>query len=260
MQPIKASVPPLHYSVAGTGTVDVVLLHGFLESSSIWKYLIPLFDPSFRVILIDLPGHGNSPTEKGEHTIEEMGHRVYATLKEIGVNRFHLIGHSMGGYIALAIAETYASEIRTLTLLFSTYKADSPEKKIIREKSVEVMKSDFDRFVELGVPNLFGSYAKKAQEQRIQWAKEIALQTSTQGAITATKAMMQRPDRRDIALQLGSNLLVLLGKEDSAINSEVLLLELEPTEARTHLLSCGHNGHIELPEQCAKILNAELLV
>ena len=91
---------PLSYSDDGKGSV-VVLLHGFLENSTMWKDLIPVLSKTNRVITIDLLGHGNTPCLGYVHSMELMAEAVEAILKSLRIRKIKLIGHSMGGYCCI---------------------------------------------------------------------------------------------------------------------------------------------------------------
>ena len=119
----------LFYTDEGTGT-PVILLHGFLENLSMWHDLTPELSKKHRVICIDLLGHGNTACLGYIHSMELMAEAVEAILKHLQIKQSVLIGHSMGGYVALAYAENNPKNVLGLCLMNSTALADSPEKKI----------------------------------------------------------------------------------------------------------------------------------
>ena len=94
----------LFYTDQGTG-IPVILLHGFLENSTMWDDLTPELSKKYRVICIDLLGHGNTACLGYIHTMELMAEAVEAIIKYLQIKQSVLIGHSMGGYVALAYAE-----------------------------------------------------------------------------------------------------------------------------------------------------------
>ena len=118
----------IFYTDTGKGQV-VVLLHGFLEDASMWNALIPELSKKNRVVAIDLLGHGNTNSLGYVHTMEDMANTVKAVLSHLSLRKFIFIGHSMGGYVALAFAKLYPENIKGLCLLNSTYEADDLERK-----------------------------------------------------------------------------------------------------------------------------------
>lgn len=95
----------LHYEINGKGQEVLVLLHGFMENNTIWKRMEGLLSPNFTLVKIDLPGHGKSPILSDSQTMEQMADAVLETLKKLEIQKYHILGHSMGGYVSLALAE-----------------------------------------------------------------------------------------------------------------------------------------------------------
>ena len=124
----------LHYNVVGQGPV-LVLLHGFLCSSLMWKKVMPFLKKDHRLILIDLPGHGRS-NGINANTIEKMADMALNTITDLGIKDFSILGHSMGGYVAMEMAYKDVDRIQKLILLNSTPFADSKEKKMNRDRAI----------------------------------------------------------------------------------------------------------------------------
>lgn len=250
----------LNYEITGKGTENLILLHGFMENLSIWQDLTPHLSDKFRLIKIDLPGFGKSEVVAEIQTSEIMADEVKKVTDELGVTDFHLLGHSMGGYISLAFAEKYPENLKSFTLFFSTYFADDEEKKQTRTKGLRIIKENLRAFVNAGVPNLFNPNEHDILEPKIKLAKEIACKSSVDGVLASQKGMIERPDRTKVLQNFEGKILVLSGKHDSAVNSEKTIKNLpDRTNIKSYVLDCGHNGHWEKPEVCASIINTELL-
>ncbi|MBO4234528.1 alpha/beta hydrolase [Riemerella anatipestifer] len=250
----------LNYEISGEGQEPVVLLHGFLENNSIWNDLESYLSEHFSLIKIDLPGHGKSEVMSDVHTMELMAEEVKKVTDHLNLSRFHILGHSMGGYVSLAFAEKWHTQLKSLTLFFSTFQADDDAKKELRRKSFRIIQESFSTYVGAGVPLLFNPNEREQLDSKIEQAKKIALSTPTQGALAAVKGMIERTDKRNLLEQIETKVLVLAGRYDAAINHEALL-NLLPQRAsiKHYLLDCGHNGHWELPKNCAEIINKELI-
>ncbi len=130
----------VHYTDTGQGRV-IVMLHGFLGSHEVWAEFIKKLSKSYRVIAIDLPGHGQTPAIGYYHSMELLAQSVKAVLNKAGVRRYIIVGHSMGGYTALAFAELYPENVSGLCLFHSTAYADSEEKKKDRDRVIRLVKN-----------------------------------------------------------------------------------------------------------------------
>ena len=108
----------LNYEISGTGKENLVLLHGFMENLMIWTDMEPYLAKDFTLIKIDLPGHGLSKIYREIHTMELMAEEVKKLTDHLKLENFHLLGHSMGGYVSLAFADTFSASLKSFTLLF----------------------------------------------------------------------------------------------------------------------------------------------
>lgn len=250
----------LNYEISGNGKENLVLLHGFMENLLIWEEMEEKLSKDFTLIKIDLPGHGLSKIYSDVHSMELNAEEVKKVTDQLKLGKFHLLGHSMGGYTSLAFAEKFPDDLKSLTLFFSTYFADDEEKKEQRRKSFRIIKEAFRTYVNAGIPNLFNENEKDILEGKIDLAKEIALSTKPDGVLAAVKGMMERTDKTSVMEKFEGKILVIAGKYDNAVKTDVMLKNLpEKTNIKSYLLDCGHNGHWEKPAICAEIINTELL-
>jgi pimeloyl-ACP methyl ester carboxylesterase len=102
----------LNYTTAGSpDKPPLMMIHGYTLSRHVWRTTVPALQDDMYCVAIDLLGHGDSPIDpKGDYSIEAQGHRVLALADELGLEHFSLIGHSMGGQIALCIASMLAPQ------------------------------------------------------------------------------------------------------------------------------------------------------
>ena len=249
----------LNFEIKGTEKETLVLLHGFMENSFIWEEMESELAKKFRLLKIDLPGHGKSENFAEMHTMELMAEKVNDVVEFLKMDTFHILGHSMGGYVSLAFAEKFPKKMKSFTLFFSTYFADDAEKKEQREKSLRIIKESFKTYMNAGIPNLFNENEKEYLQDKITLAKEIALSTNNDGVLAAVKGMIARTDKSEVLEKFQGKILVIAGKHDNAVNSEKTLKNLpNKKNIKSYLLDCGHNGHWEKPEICAAIINDEL--
>jgi len=250
----------LHYKISGSGKNHIVLLHGFLESSEVWYKMLPELEKYFSVIRIDLPGHGKSAVISEIQTMDLMADEVKKTLQKIGVSKFHILGHSMGGYVALAYANKYPENLDSITLFFSSYFADSEDKKSQRIKSINIINEEFDKYVTVGTSNLFNFYELENHKYDLDFAKKIALKTPKDGALASVRGMIERKDKKELLENFNGKIIVICGREDNAVNSMEIIENLpKKSNIKAYILNCGHNGHWERPNICTEIIRTELL-
>ena len=108
----------LHYEQQGSG-LPLLLIHGLGSSGLDWEYQVPAFAKTFRVITVDLRGHGLSPRPAGPYSISGMAADVLALLDELGIASAHVVGLSMGGAVAFQIAADAPQRIRSMTIVNS---------------------------------------------------------------------------------------------------------------------------------------------
>jgi pimeloyl-ACP methyl ester carboxylesterase len=250
----------LNFEKKGNGKETLVLLHGFMENLSIWSDMESHLSKDFTLLKIDLPGHGKSDILAEVLTMELMADEVKKVVDSENLEKFHLLGHSMGGYTSLAFAEKFPENLKSLTLFFSTYFADDEEKKEQRIKSYRIIKDAFPHYVRAGIPNLFNQNERDVLEGKIEIALETALSTNNLGALACVKGMVARTDKKHILENLEAKILVIAGKHDNAVKTDKTINNLpDRTNIKSYVVDCGHNGHWEKPSICAEIINTELL-
>lgn len=244
----------VHYNDFGKGSV-IVLLHGFLENKEMWKNYIPEFSKKHRVLAIDLLGHGKTPCIGYIHTMEDQADMIYGLLHHLKIRKALFIGHSMGGYIALAFAELYSDFMKGLVLLNSTSRADSPEKKANRDRAIQAVKQNYVAAVSMSIANLFSEKNRGILLEKIEKTKKEALKTPLQGIIAAQEGMKIRKDREVILHFAKYHVLLILGKEDPVLNYNENYNQIEGTLAQLVTLNDGHMSHIENETELHSVLN-----
>lgn len=234
----------------------MVLLHGFLESSVMWNDYVAELSKSKRVICIDLPGHGNSDCFGYVHSMELMAECIKAVLDELNIRKCVMVGHSMGGYAALAFADMYPDNLRGLCLFFSTTREDSPEKKKRRDQAIRLVKQNHKSFIRAAIPQLFRPKNRIVFKEEIKQLKQEALKTPQQGIIAALQGMKNREDREIVIRFCPYEVLFVIGKYDPVLPYEELLEQAQYSErAKAELIpDIGHMGFIEKKEECLKTL------
>ncbi len=243
----------VHYRVKGKGRA-IVLLHGFLGNIEVWENLLLALSNRYRVVMIDLPGHGLTDNFGYVHKMDLMAEAVKAVLNELQLRRYVLIGHSMGGYVAMAFAEKYMDNLRGLILFHSTAVADSDEKKVDRDKAIKVAKRNKDRYLKESLKKLFLPANVKKHPELLAKATNIANGTSGQAIVAAIEGMKQRRNTEVVLQFCHCPIMFIAGLHDLLLPLELHQHQFEfPTTHKLLLLEhSAHMGFYEEPETVIK--------
>ena len=179
--------------------------------------------------------------------MDEMAESVEAVLKHLRLRKVNVIGHSMGGYVALALAERNPDILRSLVLYQSTARADSEDKKRDRDRVIEAVKLNAKSFVRKSIPMLFRPVNRKRFKVDITAVKEKASQTSTRGIIAALAGMRDRPNRELLLKFPPYPVHIIAGDKDPRISYQESKELSEISEYVTlHTINgSGHMSYIE---------------
>ena len=237
----------LRYLDAGRGDA-VVLIHGYLESLDIWEGFAEDLSGHYRVVAMDLPGHGESGCISNVHTMALMADAVKHVLDHLEIHRAVIVGHSMGGYATLAFAEIYPEITLGFVLFHSHALADPPEKRSNRERTINLVRAGKKRQV-IGnhCPLTFAKDNLEKLKAEVEFTAGIAAGTPGEGIIAALEGMKIRPDRQRVLTESAVPAMVIAGRKDNFISMEVA--ESHFRLARDHenliLENSGHMGFIE---------------
>lgn len=237
------------YNDEGTGKT-VVLLHGFLEDYTMWKDISIELIKTNRVITLDLLGHGKTDCLGDVHTMNDMAKTVDLVLSHLNISESILIGHSMGGYVALAYAKKNIEKVKGLCLMDSTYEADDDELKARRVRANKMVRTNFESMVRMSFANLFSESSKEKFNTEFESALHIALKTSVQGYIAGQEGMKLRKDMTSFFVNAPFNKAIILGKKDSVLNSEKIAGFAKKHHIHVSMFSEGHMSHIENKTEC----------
>ncbi len=253
MKQIQFKNTSISYSDTGKGNA-IILLHGFLENQSMWDNYITTFSKKNRVITIDLLGHGETECLGYVHSMEDNADVVHAVLSELRIRKAILVGHSMGGYVALAFAELYPENVKGLVLLNSTARADSEERKLNRDRAIRAVKQSFVNFISLSIANLFSEVNRERLAAEIEIVKNKALKTPLQGIVASLEGMKIRNDREVLLHLTAFPKLLILGEKDPVLPFEETKEQVDNTKVQLVTFPDGHMSHIENQEALTQIL------
>lgn len=254
---IMAGNTAVHVCDSGHGDRCVVLLHGYLESLLVWEDFIPYLYKSVRVVTLDLPGHGISVVKGPEHSMEWLADVVAATLRALGVERCTLVGHSMGGYVALAFCERHPETLDGLVLLSSTPDPDSEEKKANRQREIALVQSGKKEALARVAPAAgFAEENRTQMRDAIEDLTEQVCITEDEGIVALLRGMIDRPDRNEMLRQSPVPQLFLFGCKDAYIPlaQAEALAAAHPQAKVVWLAHSGHMGFVEEPAATAKAI------
>jgi pimeloyl-ACP methyl ester carboxylesterase len=251
----------INYSDEGAGH-PVVLLHGYLETADIWDDFVSLISGSFRVISINLPGHGHSDIYRETHSMEFLAEAVNGLMGSLGIEKAFLAGHSLGGYVALAFVEKYPSKLSGYCLFHSHPFADSSEAVQKREREILIVKAGkkFLMYPE-NVKRMFADCNVEKFSDQLERSKKIASGIPAEGIIAVLRGMIARPSRLKLMEEGLVPCLWILGSMDNYIPCEAIKQKVKlPANARLLVLeNSGHLGFIEEKERSAAALTDFIL-
>jgi len=244
---------PIYFTTRGAGP-PLVFIHGFCETGEIWKSFIDKLANGFQVITIDLPGFGRSKLSDPNITIDGIGDIINRRVDDQRLENPILIGHSLGGYVALSMIAHRPGRFPGLVLFHSTALADNEAKRENRNRVFEFVKAH-------GVATFIDSFVASLYHVKnhpsIEDVKKIALETPELTFLAYTKAMRDRSDASKILTGTTVPILLLAGRNDAVIPLETLVKQADLSDKITlnAIDGVGHMGMFEAPEESAAVLN-----
>ena len=239
----KAAV--FYTDTATSNGTTIVLLHGFLENASMWNEISSELSKRNRIVTIDLLGHGRSDCLGYLHSMELFSETVEAVLKQLRIRKCIVIGHSLGGYVALAFAERNPQKIKGLCLLNATSNEDDQERKQLRTRANMMIQNNFTNMVRMSFTNLFSEVSRVNYADEIKNGLDEALKTSVQGYIAGQEGMKLRPNRNHVLAKNDFKKMIITGRKDPVLDIQKSIEEAEKTNSKLIIFPDGHMSHIE---------------
>jgi pimeloyl-ACP methyl ester carboxylesterase len=247
----------IHFMDKGKGE-PIVLLHGYLESSEVWNGFSEKLSSEFRIISVDLPGHGLSDVYGEVHSMEFMADAIKELIVHLGISKVFLTGHSLGGYVTLAFLESFPQLLKGYCLFHSQPLADTPEALEKRKREIDIVKSGKknlmypDNVIRMFSPSNLEKFADALLK-----SKDIASRIPGEGIIAVLNGMMIRPSRLSFMEEGKVPCLWILGTMDNYIPCEMIQSKVKlPVNAEVVVLkNSGHLGFIEEEEFSVRIVS-----
>jgi pimeloyl-ACP methyl ester carboxylesterase len=237
---------PVSFSQKGSG-LPVVFIHGFPMSKEVWTDFADRLSENYCVFTVDLPGFGQSSLPSGSFTLETIADILLDWMREQKLSHAVVIGHSLGGYVALSMVEKEPDRFPAFVLLHSTASSDSVEKKESRNKVLEFIdKNGVKAFTSNFISPLFADQAHPAIEK----VRAISTASSADAVKGYTVAMRDRKDRRDVIQNFSGKSLLIGGEKDGGITPQSLIEQaaLNTNSQAEIITSIAHMGMFEAPE------------
>ena len=226
----------------------LVLVHGFLGSSKMWEPQIDFFKDRFRVITPDLPGFGKSNEVKSHNSIQSIANLLLNCLEEKKIDKFYLLGHSMGGMIVQEMAKKDGDKILKLVCYSTGPRGEMPGRFETVEQSRENLKKSG---LEITAKNIAKTWFIKGEDAKyfdicIEAGKQSSME-SADNALIACKNW----NGVDTLKNIKNETLIVWGDQDKSYNLEQIQI-LEHNIENSKLIifkNCAHNVHLEQPGQ-----------
>lgn len=242
----------LYYRVTGEGD-PVMLVHGFGEDGTLWDSMIPTLADKYKLIIPDLTGSGKSSGPLEGMSMESLAEVLKLIIEKENISPCTVIGHSMGGYVTLALAERYPDLLKKFGLFHSSVYPDSEEKQNGRKKNIEFIKKHGSaKFLEQSIPTLFSEESKSKMPETVSELISRYSNFSPSALVAYTEAMMRRPDRQEVLKTFSKPVLFIMGEHDIAVPIEQGLKQCSIPEF-SYIYICAHSAHmgmLEEPEFC----------
>jgi pimeloyl-ACP methyl ester carboxylesterase len=237
------------------------LIHGLGGSTRWWDGVVPMLSASYRVIRIDLLGHGRSAKPAGGgYAVPQQGRRVGQALDRLGVKRAIVVGHSTGGYVATALAEQRADLVTAIALIdtgprMDAFISDGPVGRLVFVPVLGQLlwRLRTDGIIRRGLSTAFAP-GFKVPQQLVDDTRAMTYHALTAASHASDEYLQQRP-LPDRLGGLGKPLLVIFGEQDQRWRSSSAALYRAVPGARVQLLpGVGHSPMIEDPSRTAALL------
>ena len=244
------------YTDTGMGR-PVVLIHGYPFNRSLWNEQVAELSHSYRVIVPDLRGFGESDSSEGPATMNRLAQDVAALMDHLAISRAVVGGLSMGGYVALAFYKQFPSRVRSLVLADTRAQPDTEEGKQTRAQQAEKALSEgMAGIADAMLPKLLTPETVSKRPEIVKRVRDMMLKTKPEGAAAALLGMAQRDDQTALLSQISVPTLILVGAED-AITPVADSEKMNNAIARSRLVvleNAGHVSNLERTEEFNKNL------
>lgn len=253
---IKSIDTEIVYRVSGEGPA-VVLLHPFPANHEFWLPIAEALAASYRLILPDLRGHGDSGVGEGPATMGKHAADIAAVMDHAGVGRAPLTGVSIGGYALFEFWRRHRVRVTAMALCNTKPTADTPDARASRLQAAnDVLERGTEPFFESMVPRLLGETTRGARPDLVAGALRMMKKMSPEDVAQVQRGMAERPDSVETLKTINVPTLVVTGDEDILTGrneAELMHRHISASELCV-IAKAGHYSPWEQPEEVGVVL------
>ncbi|GJL52904.1 MAG: alpha/beta hydrolase [Nitrospirales bacterium] len=259
---MKAHVNRIHlaYTDSGKGQ-PLVFLHAFPLSQLMWEPQVETLSKQYRVITIDLRGHGESDTFLWNFTLEDYAKDVYELLRHLNVQQATFIGLSMGGYVLFAYYRLFPNMVKTLVLADTRAQADNEEGKAGRLAMAQTAyKEGSATIADMMIPKLLSAKTVEHREDLVKQVRSMILNNHSPGIVVDLMAMAARPDSTSLLSKITCPTLIIVGENDVATppSESHYMAERISQATLVAIPDAGHLSNLEQPDAFNQALESFL--
>ena len=245
-----------HIEDSKKGDKVILLLHGYMETMYIWEEMYKELCGDYRVIRMDMPGHGLTCTAP-VNTMELMATVAKGVLDVCGVQKATVIGHSMGGFAAIKCCELFPDRFEKLVLLNSYPYEETDESRATRAREQVVLNADhLTTLAELSIPKLFHPDNLRRLDEKIRETIEICETHDPAGIVASVKGIIQKEDSSAFLKGCKIPVMSICGDSDTLVTEGIRnrMAADFPNIKQIILPKCGHNVFLEYPEKTLELI------
>lgn len=238
----------VHVNDSQKGDKVIFLLHGYLETMYIWTEFAELLEKEYRIVTVDLPGHGISGSNPDCNGVELCADVVRDMMDALKIKSCIIGGHSLGGYVALSCIVKYPERFTSLMVFNSNPYPDAPEKQALRAKEIEnINGGGLSQVAAVTIPHLYKPSNLRACNDKIKETVELCDTHDPLGICSSIKGLQSRPDRREDLKAWKKPALWLYGDSDLHMTSDRIdfMKTTYPSFEHVVVPECGHMSFIE---------------
>ena len=246
--------------IKGTGT-PLVFIHAFPLSKTMWQPQVDALKDAYRVITVDLGGHGESDIVLWNDTLDGYAKGVIHLLDHLGIAQAVFVGLSMGGYTLFSIYRHYSDRVKAMVLADTRAQADTEEGKAGRHSMAEVaFKDGASSIADIMLPKLLAPSTIKERPEVVEEVRLMILQTSTAGIVVDLVAMAARPDSTDLLPTIACPTLIIVGEDDQAtpVAESQFMADRISGSTLVTIPEAGHLSNLEQPDAFTHALESFL--
>jgi len=244
------------YTDEGAGTL-IVLIHGYPLNRTMWDAQVQGLSARFRVIAVDLRGHGESQAPFWLTTVDTYAEDVRGLLDHLSIERAVICGFSMGGYVAFAFVRQHADRLRGLVLADTRPQPDAPEGKAARfQSALTAQQRGAGAIAEAMLPRLLTQKSIDERPELVQKVRAIIESTPVQGIAGDLMAMAERPDSVPLLASIRTPALVIVGELDGLTpppDSKLMADSIAGARLET-IPGAAHLANMEEPEHFNRVV------